>query len=208
VPDDPILPEKNAFDAFLNVVTRYKSLSIWAGAAGVVPPFVAYFTQVTPPWPDGVIAETAVVELIALIVAFHFIYRASRKQATRFLVVSLSLLAISAIFYLTLQSIFVYRAGIQQLPQVAGFACYDAVAHAYPGQCPFVSSDVLKDASWDADKIWLPWTIAINRLALALTWFSSFVLLAAAVCSFVVFQVGQAARRPPGVPHPPAAEGV
>jgi hypothetical protein len=56
-------------------------------------------------------------------------------------------------------------------------------------ECPLVSIERLRDASYTAELIWQGWTVDVVRFGLAMLWLLVFVLLTVVVGSFLVYQM-------------------
>lgn len=185
--------ERTALEAFFFTLSQFKRISGWAIAGGVAVPFVASLASITPPWPSGIELMTAVVEVIAIMVAFQFLYRGSRARASSFILVSVVLLFISAAVYLFLMANFTYTAKPVPERVVSGFQCLDSIA-AYDPQCPFVSEKTKEDFGYRPELLWTTWSVAVMKATLALAWLFAFVCLSGAIGGFVVFQSGQRMR--------------
>src|SRR5687768_11889757 len=93
---------RTGFDDFLDVLKKFRSLSVFALGGGVAVPFVAYLAKILPPWPPGVMLITGLLELVTLIVVFQFFRPAPRKVVNRVLAVTAPLLLIFSAAYLLL----------------------------------------------------------------------------------------------------------
>ena len=78
---------------------------------------------------------------------------------------------------------------------VKGFVCRAYVEEVYPNECPFVGNDVLQDAGYEAERIWVPWSVYAAKVLIATVWMIGFILLSAAIGGFIVYQTGRASRR-------------
>ena len=186
---------RTSFDDFFGMLGKFKKLSLWAIGVGVAIPFVANFAAISPPWPDGVELMTAVVEILALVLVFHFLYRASRRRATLVLTTSAVMLIFFAVIYIFMSSLFTYEAGQSNEREIRGFICLPHIEDAYPDQCPFVPKSTLEGVGYDPEKIWTPLSIFLSRAIVTITWMASFVFLSFTFGSFVVYQSGQKARK-------------
>lgn len=188
-----------AFDDFLVMMSRFKRLSFLAIGAGVAVPFVAGLASISPPWPPGVELMTAVVELLALILVFHILYRKKRRRATLVLGSSAALLIITAAAYLVLSSLLTFTTPEPgNTRQVKGLVCQSHIEETFPSQCPLdITAETLAGAGWDPDQIWTPTSIAAGRAVLTLVWMMSFIFLSSTFGAFIVYQSGQSARPDP-----------
>ena len=87
-----------AYDDFLDIMKRFKTLSVGALGIGTAAPFFAYVGGIAPPWPPGMMLITALTELVCLIVVFQFLRTKGRKLVNRViaaLTLSLSLASLA-----------------------------------------------------------------------------------------------------------------
>ena len=175
------------YEQFIDLFEKYRSLSVSAGAAGVAP-FVAYLVGVAPPWPPGVIAITTLVELLTLMLVFHFLKRAARRVIDRVLVVCTGSLVFLSTLYLVAFSFLTYKVPGDSARGVIGFICRKDIPRETAASCPYVDIDRIKDAEYNARLIWSDWTVDLTASSIALLWLGCFVILAIVIGTFLVYQ--------------------
>jgi hypothetical protein len=172
---------------FRGVLRDVKELWAWAAGAATVP-FLANLVSLAPPWPPAIVYLTAIIELIALIFAFHFLKASPAHTINRVLVASLVLLMLSSLVYLALLSEFTFNIPGQTTASTKGFVCTAEAVAVYAEKCPWLGENELKQAEWFAPHLWTSWSITIARLALCATWLLAFMMLSMLLGSFVVHQ--------------------
>lgn len=193
----PIAP---GLGPFRNILRDVKELWAWAAGAATIP-FLANLAALAPPWPPAIVYLTAIIELIALILAFQLLRKASPQTINRVLAVSAILLFTLSVFYLVLLSQFTYDIPGTKITSIKGFTCSSEAAIAYPAKCPWLGERELKQAEWYAPHLWTTWSITLTRVALTSIWLSSFMMLTLVFGTFVVYQ-----RRTPSVRKPAEAQ--
>jgi hypothetical protein len=176
------------YDDFLDIVRKFRGLSVIALGTGVTVPFVAYLSGITPPWPPGVIFITGLLELLALIVVFQFLRNSSRRVTNRVIGIAAPMLICVSVLYLLLFAFFTYPIQAAQIRGVKGFVCQKELVRSFADACPFFNLDRLKDVGYSADVLWQSWSVDLMRFFLVITWLSAFLLLSTVVGSFIVFQ--------------------
>jgi hypothetical protein len=186
-PTDPVRDRSSGLDPFRGVLRDVKELWAWAAGAAAVP-FLANLAALAPPWPPAIVYLTAIIELIALILAFQFLKKARVRTINRVLAVSAAILFLSSILYLGLLSEFSYQIPGAKLTAVKGFVCTAEAIAAFAGKCPWLGETELKQAEWFAPHLWTSWSITIMRVLLASVWLLAFMMLTTVLGSFVVHQ--------------------
>jgi hypothetical protein len=177
-----------AYDDFLEIIKRFKTLSVGALGIGTAVPFFAYVGGIAPPWPPGIMLMTALTELVCLIVVFQFLRTKGRKLVNRVIAALTLSLGLASLAYLILIGIFTYVTPHTNERFVKGFICRPEIQEFYGNQCPLVSRDLLSSAQYTAENIWLDWSVALMQVVLAILWLVSFILLSGVIGSFLVFQ--------------------
>jgi hypothetical protein len=188
---------KTAYDDFLDILKKFRKLSVTALGVGAAVPFFAYVANIAPPWPSGVMLLTALTELVCLILAFQFLRTKERGPVNLAMGIMAPLLFLVSLGYLVLIAVFTYVTPQTKERFVKGFVCKTDIERLYPGECPFVSREILSGAQWNADQIWTEWSIALMQVAIASLWIAAFVLLSGLIGAFLVFQTKTAPEPAP-----------
>jgi hypothetical protein len=178
---------RSGYEQFVDIFDKYRSLSVSAGAAGVAP-FVAYLVGIAPPWPPGVVAITTLVELLTLMLVFHFLKRSARRLVDRVLAICAGSLVILGVVYLIAFSFLTYKVPGGSARGVIGFICRKDIPRDTAASCPYVDIDKIKDAGYNARLIWSDWTVDLTTSSITLLWLGCFVVLATVIGTFVVYQ--------------------
>jgi hypothetical protein len=188
------MPRKTGFDDFLDVLKKFRTLSVTALGSGAAVPYVAYVAKIAPPWPPGIMLLTSLTELICIIVTFQFLRPKGRRVINRVLAVTVILLLLTSFAYLATFSTFTYVTPHTGERWVKGFVCRSDVLRLYPDECPLVGLDALRGAQWTAENIWREWSVDVMEVIISSLWLISFILLTGAISSFIVFQTKTPAK--------------
>lgn len=184
---------RTGVDDFFGVLKSYGKVIGWAFGAAVVP-LAAGLIKLAPPWPPAILQLTALFEVLVLVLAFQTLKRAKSSLVSRLMAILLAATVLLAVGYLILLSGFVYEEPISGERFVKGFACTDEARRVFPGRCPAYGDGELRQAQWDAWRLWQPWSITVMRVAIVALWTSMFACVAGTIGSFLVYQSGVRAR--------------
>jgi hypothetical protein len=184
-------------ERFQKILGDFQNLSVWAVGTGVVP-FVAAFTSIAPPWPKGIAAITAIGQLSVLIVVHQLLNRSPRRVINRVVVSSFCAVLVTSLIYVAILLNFTYVLNGSDARYPKGVICTHVAKAVYPDKCPFLGIDELKEAEYQADRLWTDISINAVSLSLLCVWLLAFMALATLVGSFVVYQQrGRAAAHTP-----------
>lgn len=160
-------------------------LVIWALGGGLFGAVAAKFVGISPPWPSSGTALTCAALLLALMRVFLNHRTISKINAVRKFRLSNIFLILSTIFYLISFSLFVYP-NTKGESIVSGFVCTPSARSIYDN-CPFLSSDEIAQAGYEADQLWTQESITANEVSLFMLWVSAFCLFINSVGLFVIY---------------------
>ncbi len=195
----------DGLEDFRKLLGEFASLGAWA-VGGAAIPFVAALLSITPPWPPAGIAPlTSILVLIANVVVFQFLRKAPRRKINRTIILSCTLMAIAAPIYLLALSILTYDIPTTDERRAKGFICSAEVLSIpdYAAKCPFLTTTEIEAATYNAEELWTPESIAFVRVGLIMAWSLCFIALTGIISSFAVYQMRQ---RGSGKPTGPAAK--
>jgi len=186
------VPRKTGLDRFWSTLANYRRLLLWAFGSSAVP-LAFFFLSLSPPWPKGIVAVTSIIEVVAIILGFQWLGRASRKVINRTLSVMAPLLLLFLITYLGALSFLTYtvpdRDAIAKESRFAvGMQCKPNVQKVFGEACPFVDKEVLRQFEYDAAKVWTTYSITQSRLLLIVLWFGVFFTFPFLVSGFLANQ--------------------
>jgi TIR domain len=179
---------ETAYDDFLDIIQKFKTLSVGALGIGTAVPFFAYVAGIAPPWPPGIMLVTALTELVCLIVVFQFLRSKGRKLVNRVIAALALSLCLASLAYFILIAFFTYVTPHTNERFVKGFVCRPEIQKAYGDQCPLVSRDLLSGLQYTAENVWMDWSVALMQVAIAILWLVCFIFLSSVIGSFLVFQ--------------------
>lgn len=178
---------RSAFDDFLDVLSRFRALSVTALGAGAMVPFAAYVANIMPPF-EGVWLITGLVEIVTLILVFQRLRTRPKKVIDKALTQSvICLFGLSAV-YLLMFLLLTFRVGTSNARGVRGFICSDELSKRMSEGCPFPSRATLENSEWDSYQVWVGWTVDLTLALVVLVWLACFFLLSFAIGSFLVYQ--------------------
>ena len=174
-------------DDFKLLLKEFRGLSLWAFGGSLVIPFAADLADLSPPWPSKIVPVTAVVELLALVLVFHFCREAKPRTVSVVLALSAALFAVSGIAYLSAVSYFVYEVPTTKERFVKGYECTPDAQLVFENRCPDLGIDELKTAEYESERLWTRRSITVTRTGLATLWSIVFVALSVALGSFLQY---------------------
>jgi hypothetical protein len=200
----PSSDSRSGLDDFLNILSRFKTLSVTALGSAAVVPFAAYVANIMPPL-EGIMLITGLVEIVTLVLVFQRLRTKPKRVIDRALTRSVvCLFGLSAV-YLLMFLLLTFRIGSSSERGVRGFICSNELSASMSAGCPFPSRGTLENSEWDSHQVWVGWTVDLTLGIVALVWLACFSLLSFAIGSFLVYQtrvpaapLPTAKRKPPG----------
>ena len=158
----------------------------WALTGATILPFVGALIGISPPWPHGAAAITAVVTCIATILIFQSLRNTSLRAINRITALSALGLALVACAYLIAVSLFTYQTPTTKEYWAKGFVCTAEALAIYKDKCPNLGIDELQGAEYEAERLWTSQSVTIIRVTLVVLWLLAFVAIAAVIGSLLV----------------------
>lgn len=166
----------------------------WAFAGVIAVPFGAAYGALTPPWPPGIEIATAILQTVAFILSQHRLRLVSTAAINRMIVFAAVLLTLASTAYLFAGSIYVYQTPTTKEHWVKGYACTREAQMVYKDKCPYLGSDELRSAEYEAERLWTVQSIAVVKVALVAIWLIACLALAILISNVLVYyRRGQAA---------------
>lgn len=181
-------------DDFKLILKEFRWLSIWS-VGGATVPFAAALTELSPPWPSGIVLVTSIIELITIAVSFQFFKEARRVTVNTILLISLICFAGVGIAYLWNLSIYTYQIPTTNERFVKGNICTPDALDLFGTRCPDLGLDELRQAEYEAERLWTKKSIATIRIILVFLWAMTFLFLSLLLGTFLVYQTAQKGRR-------------
>ena len=157
-----------------------------------------------PPWPAR-LKTTLLTTLVACTVlpgAYAWQRSSPQERLRSRTIVFGALAACLVLTYLALTSAFVYDAPDAMNQEAGGFLVKRDVSKVMAKNPSMTLGDLLQGAEYVPDKVWVPWTVAVVRLALVTSWIGIFGLAAAAGACVLraEWATGPIATHPPTTP--------
>jgi hypothetical protein len=188
------MSELTGLSEFKRLLKEFRNLSIWTAGASLLIPFVAQFLSIIPPWPKGLSAITAILELVTLILAYQG-FKNDPPKVTR----SVRLLAAASfvilLVYITSFTLFTIYVPIAGRSIVIGYTCLSEAAKVFGDRCPFLNLDDLSGVAYDEFLLWTKWSVSIVRTSLVALWLLLFFCLSLLIGQFLVFQMKRRVSR-------------
>lgn len=172
---------------FNRVLKEYRSLSTWAVGSAAAP-FAASLASLQPPWPKGVVVLTGLLQIVALILVYHFVGRLARKHVDKLIAGSAVVLLCFSVLYLACALRFTYEAGPKHELSAKGYVCTQLAMTMYPDDCPDFSNQALSKVEYEATALWTKESVRNVQLMLFMIWATIFAALSTLIGSFIVFQ--------------------
>ncbi len=180
------------FEDFSDYIKRFKWVAaLIVGSAGLSP-VIAAMAGVDPAWPDGISIITSLLIVVTLILVFVFTTGISAMFKRAIIAASAVTFVASLFFYLYLFDRFVYSVpntdasitvGCGWTREARDFA--KMVDISSEEQCPGDFEELLSNAEYAAEAIWLDESLTTNRLKILAAWLLLFTSLSAFLGSFV-----------------------
>jgi hypothetical protein len=160
----------------------------WYGAlAGMVAvPATASAAGLTPPWPPGTWIATAMIGAVIVALLRAPLQRLPRIGVTRIIAITSAVLVLAAAGYLYASSVYVYQVPSTNARLAKGFVCTPEALLVYKNRCPQLGLDELREAEFEAERLWTPASVAIVRVGLGALWAATFIALAVLAAAVVI----------------------
>lgn len=178
---------QTGLSGFKELLREFRRLALW-GAGGSAVPFAAHLVSLSPPWPQGIVAVTAIFELISLVFVYQFVKFKRKRIVDRILVVGAAAMVVVGGGYLVAVSLYVYQTPHTKERFVKGYVCTADAQMVFKDKCPVLSTDDIATANYEAESLWTARSIAIVRVSLVALWLVAFTALSVVIGSFIVFQ--------------------
>ncbi|HZX67405.1 MAG TPA: toll/interleukin-1 receptor domain-containing protein [Candidatus Elarobacter sp.] len=157
-----------------------------ASAALLVAPAAASAAGLTPPWPPGTWIVTAVVGVVLVALLRAPVQRLPRTGVTRIIAIASAVLVLAAAGYFYATSAYVYQVPSTNVRLAKGFVCTPEAKLVYLKRCPQLGLDELREAEFEAERLWTPASIATVRVGLDALWAAAFIALAVLAAALVI----------------------
>jgi hypothetical protein len=154
-------------------------------AVCLVLPFGGVWAQISPPWPRGIPFITVAVEAATALFAFEVLRSSRVKIIHRVWLVTSLALGIILSSYLVLVSYFTYVTPSTNQLWAKGFVCTAEALLVYKSKCPDLGNDELKDAEYEAERLWTPGSVTTVKAALVISWLLGFAAIGVLAGSFI-----------------------
>lgn len=155
-----------------------RSPFFWAVLILVALPFAAAYGELTPPWPPRIEIVTAMLEGVALLLAYHWLKETRRAVLNRVIAINAVVLVVASTAYLLAGSIYMYQVPTTKERWVKGYACSADAELLYKQKCPHLGVDELRGAEYEAERLWTVQSIATVKVALVAVWLATFIAVA------------------------------
>lgn len=133
-------------------------------------------------------------EFLSLIIAFLYFRNSSLKSVRIAVLWSVIIFFLLCVCYIFAISLFVFEAPTTGERFVSGFICKpdgSIIASLYREQCPFLSSDALASATYEADRLWTQFSISVVRTFIFINWILLFTSFVFSVSLFIAYRSSQ-----------------
>jgi hypothetical protein len=131
---------------------------------------------------------TAVIQLVCVIVIYQLYRNATKKVASRNIIVLAVVSGLALLTYLWLlsESAFFVRSLNRYI--VVGYECLPRALQAHSDQCPRLNLHILAGALYQEAELWSSRSLTIMRLSVVSVWFIFFGCLSGVIAQFLVFE--------------------
>ncbi len=179
------------FEDFSNFVKRFKWIAaLIIGAAGLTP-LIAAMAGIGPAWPKGIEILTSLLIVITLILVFVFTNDISSRWKRSVIAISALAFLGTLFYYLYFFDRFVYLVPDTEITTTLGCGWtkdardYATILKLPPdNQCPGDFEEMLSNAEYSPEAIWIAESLTKNRLMILALWLALFTSLSAFIGSF------------------------
>lgn len=165
-------------------------------------PLFAALVDLQPPWPPAIAYVSSALVLLAALAAWEWNKTGVARRRRMWLLVAAGLTITGLFTYLLLYSLFVEPIPGTATRVIRGFTCTAQAREVYPGQCPDLPREALRDAEWEAVVLWTRSSITAVRLGLTAAWLLFTAGLICAVAAVITGDRSKRAVRPRKSPKP------
>ena len=183
-------PTNSVLNPFIGFFTDYGKLAAMTLGVGAIPTVLDLISAIGPPWPQrhAVAMFTSVMSWIVLPWGFTSWRTISATKLKTRLSLFAILTSLFLLIYILLKAVFVYNAPTEWNQEAAGFILQTKI-QSLLDQVPEMSLlDAVRGAEFDPNEIWVPWTVAVVRGGLLVTWLLLFACLSLGSSAFLLFQ--------------------
>lgn len=196
---------RTGLDEFREVVTDFRSFLSWTLNVAIVAPIADFVIKLGPTWPSGLPIITTLVEVIVLMLLFHFFARKAQRRISRVMYGVLCALVFAFPAYLVIRETYTFESAVTKNRDAKGFVLRPEVATLIPASVTD-ADDALVKAEYEPKSVWTPGSITAVKMTLLGLWLVTFASLVASLASFVLLQRKRHVAPLPrpvqrGVPH-------
>lgn len=185
--------ESSALKKWKKLLKEYSSLLLWALGSTAVP-ICSYFLSISPPEPRGIIAFTAIVEVMAVILAYLFLSRISLKKMRIIMAFCFISFIALTMYYTTSFSRLTYTTEVNERDIIVehymrGLTCLENIETQYPGACPRLTREIIADRGNENEKLWTEESIEQATNILLTAWFALFAVISFSLAGFLTFLI-------------------
>lgn len=180
------------FDDFSDFIKRFKWVAAMIVGGAGLSPVIAAMAGFDPAWPNGISIITSLLIVVTLILTFVFTTGISTTWQRAAIAISALTFVGALFFYLYLFDRFVYAVpntdssitlGCGWTKDARDYAT--VIGISLDEQCPGDFEEMLSNAEYTPQSIWLNESLTTNRLKILASWLLMFTALSAFLGSFV-----------------------
>ncbi len=173
-------------EEFKDVLGSFQDLSSLAIKGTVALPLLNLWARLGPPPSVAVSTLTSAAEFVAVIWAFHFWHDYVQSSLERRMRASIAIFCFTLLAAGVLLEEFTIRPTADGERIVFGYVLRPDVKPLLSAS--YTESEALRDAQFDPQRVWQPWSITVVHLGLIICWIAAFVALGMFVSSFIILQ--------------------
>ncbi|QHQ34448.1 hypothetical protein [Algicella marina] len=176
----------NGLDDFNTFIKGYKGV-LAATLGGALMALISEFSNITPPFPDGIIQITAVFQLLILIFVYQVIDRKSKRFVDKQVVGGIILFVVSFLIYVFALNFLSYPDPDGER-KLKGFFCTEKAEEFFQGACPWIADEAVAQSGGIEGDIWTDLGRDLVGMTVLILWLIMFSAVSFAVAVFANFQ--------------------
>jgi hypothetical protein len=171
---------------FKEVLADFRQLSSLALKGVVAAPLVDLWLRLGPPPVKSIAVLTSLMEFLAVVWVFQFLYNDKERKLNVRMKVALGLFCVGIVSSLVLMGKFTVSPGEGQERVIEGWYIRSDIKPLVDSS--YTPEQALRDSEYDPDRVWTKESVVVLRTLITIVWIASFNCLAVYLTVFIILQ--------------------